>query len=335
MEHKYPYSILQALTDGILPAQTAKRVRSWLLDTETPERDEALDALWDTLQVPGHAREEVGKALYVHQRRRQQWDEACRLRSARLRFFRWAAVLLLPLIAAAGTWVLTSRYTARSQQMTEVNVGDGETTRLILPDGSKVEMNGGSRIVYPRHFSPWTDRNVYMSGDINFEVAKDSRHPFIVNVDRLNIRVLGTVFNICAYPDEPTISTTLKEGRVEVSDERQRVLMNPNERVVYDKGTATLSKVSVSPSAAIARTQGRLTFDQQPLQAILTTLRHQYNVSFKVDRRIDLNKTYSMNFISGENLIDVLNVLEEISDHIRYRKSGNTVTLYQEHGGSD
>lgn len=107
---------------------------------------------------------------------------------------------------------------------------------IILPDGSKVRLSYASRLCYPERFAGFT-REVELTGEASFDIAKQSNHPFIVHAGQLNVQVLGTFFNVKAYPGEPN-AVTLISGAVKVSDSTGKVarVMKPAERAVVGDG---------------------------------------------------------------------------------------------------
>ncbi|WP_428229357.1 FecR family protein [Flavobacterium sp.] len=92
----------------------------------------------------------------------------------------------------------------------------GKRFKLTLSDGTVVSLNSGTTLRYPEQFGINGKRNVYLTGEAFFEVAKDKQHPFIVNVNQVDIEVLGTKFNISAYPENPTVNSTLVEGSIQM-----------------------------------------------------------------------------------------------------------------------
>lgn len=120
----------------------------------------------------------------------------------------------------------------------QIEIPQGAQSKLILPDSTLVYLNGGTIIKYDASFQNKAEREVYLNGEAYFEVAKDAEKPFIVHAADLNIKVLGTKFNVSSYLDEPNIKVSLLEGRVKVSmasDETDKFYLLPNEQAVYDK----------------------------------------------------------------------------------------------------
>jgi ferric-dicitrate binding protein FerR (iron transport regulator) len=159
-------------------------------------------------------------------------------------FFRYAAVF----VAALGlSWLINHsittqrKVTGQSFRGSEISVSYGSKSKIILPDGSLVNLNSGSKIQYGSDFE--TNRKVFIDGEAYFEVKKDTAHPFYVQTSEITIRVLGTVFNVKSYPEENTIETTLVSGSIEIfeqdnkkADKLKKVaLLRPNQKAVFFK----------------------------------------------------------------------------------------------------
>lgn len=111
-----------------------------------------------------------------------------------------------------------------------------ETRTVHLPDGTSVTLNHYSSLSYPERFKS-DNREVELSGEAYFEVSKDPKHPFIVQTETIDVQVLGTHFNVGAYPDNPDVKTTLLTGSVAVSNKNNsvRMVLKPNEAAIYNK----------------------------------------------------------------------------------------------------
>ncbi len=120
----------------------------------------------------------------------------------------------------------------------EITINPGSRTKIQLPDGSQVWINSGSTLTYGNNFKGNT-RDVQLEGEAYFEVVKDAEHPFIVHTSGIDIKVLGTSFNVKAYSIDPTIEATLIHGSIEVINKNQpsasKVMLKPHEKLIYSK----------------------------------------------------------------------------------------------------
>jgi ferric-dicitrate binding protein FerR (iron transport regulator) len=163
----------------------------------------------------------------------------------------------------------------REMMMNTMSTPKGGKYQLLLPDGSKVWLNAASSITYPVVFSG-RERKVTITGEAYFEVQKDNEHPFIVNLGGVDITVLGTEFNINAYPDEQDTRVTLLQGAVKVTKTGKTVLLRPGDQA---RITQTLQVTSqVNTDAVIAWKNGTFDFTGVPLDVILRQLSRWYDV---------------------------------------------------------
>ena len=167
-----------------------------------------------------------------------------------------------------------------------------ETRTVRLPDGTSVTLNHYSSLSYPERFKS-DDREVELSGEAYFEVSKDSKHPFIVQTETIDVQVLGTHFNVDAYPDNPDVKTTLLTGSVAVSNKNNsvRMVLKPNEVAIYNKVEQKLTrKVLENAGDEISWRHGEFIFDDLPLP-VISTIHETLNRLLLLKTR--LNENYS------------------------------------------
>lgn len=205
-----------------------------------------------------------------------------------------------------------------------------ETKVIRLPDHTEVTLNHFSTISYPEHFGS-DNREVELKGEAYFEVAKDKRHPFIVQTEAVDVRVLGTHFNIDAYPDDPEVKTTLLEGSVEVSSRSNsdRIILKPNESAIYNKVEKSLNKISSDASAEeISWRHGAFIFNNEPLQEIARQLSNYFGATFTIDDPALKNYKITAKFTENEDLEQILSLLQ-VAGHFEYKytKDNNQITV--------
>jgi len=126
----------------------------------------------------------------------------------------------------------------------EVSAGAGSRTQLVLPDGTKVWLNAGSRINYDKNFGT-SLREVTLTGEAFFDVVRNAGKPFVIHTERIDIRVLGTRFNVKSYPADKTTEATLINGSIEVSVKdrpSEKIILKPNEKLVVANDDSTLHR---------------------------------------------------------------------------------------------
>ena len=198
---------------------------------------------------------------------------------------------------------------------------------LVLEDGTRVWLNADSRLKYPVVF-PGSERRVMLEGEAYFEVARDTNRPFLVETGVQSLRVLGTAFNVCAYPDEPDIYTTLVHGSVALSTGGQghECVLVPGEQAVchVHNGSFTVGKVDVSQVAAWKK--GLFVFENQNLEQIMLKLARWYNVTVFFRNEAAKTIEFRGNLPKYSNFRSVLQVIEK-SSYVKFDVKGKTVTV--------
>lgn len=164
--------------------------------------------------------------------------------------------------------------------------------KVTLEDGTNVWINSDSELKYPNHFVGDT-REVYLEGEALFEVTKNEAKPFIVRTAESRVIVLGTTFNISAYGTAKYNTTTLISGKVELSSRDQKIILNPDERAIFDKENGEMKMEICDGKRDLAWMEGKYYFNAQPLETILGVLSRWYNVKFTFARNSISNLTFT------------------------------------------
>jgi len=173
---------------------------------------------------------------------------------------------------------------AKETAMNQLIIPYGKSSELLLPDGTKVFLNAGSRLVYPENFTGKT-REVFLVGEAFFDVKHDKSHPFIVQVDDLRIKVLGTRFNVSAYQTDNVVETVLAEGKVSMEQNNAGLFdkateLAPNQLASFDRTTKETDVRTVETDNYILWTEGLLKFESTELSRITKRLERYYNIRF-------------------------------------------------------
>lgn len=162
----------------------------------------------------------------------------------------------------------------------------GGQYKITLPDGTDVWLNANSSISYPTAFAG-KERNVSITGEAYFEVATDAERPFTVNVNRMEVLVLGTHFNINAYADESTINTTLLEGAVLVrAGSTAKLLMPGKQSRVSQTGAITNEVAKVDASNTVAWKNGYFSFEEADIPTVMRQLSRWYNIEVRYNDKV-------------------------------------------------
>lgn len=325
MDKQKAYQIIRHFADGVIPAKYKDMVKRWLVsDHDNEAKDEALFQIWN--ETESDVTPQVYVSLDEFHRRRNNYMASMHRTFIIRKVMRYAAIILLPLIAVFAVWMYQSNV---AEEMIACHVPYGMTKTLQLSDGTSVIINSGSTLSYPKTFKGG-HRELSLLGEAHFAVAKDASHPFIVKVGTLNVQVLGTHFNVKAYSDDKDVITTLEEGAVKLyitNHDAQACILKPNEQAIYNKSNGSMKKEKVDAMNYSSWTTGALNFDNQSLNQIIPILERRYGVQFNVDSHLNMTKEFTMNFKPYETIDDVLTVLTQLYGDMSYRREGKVVKL--------
>ena len=237
------------------------------------------------------------------------------------------AIFILPIISALTVYFLSNNDGTRSTIPVTVTAGNGEKAEITLADGSRVWLNSGSSLTYKGTFSR-KERNIYLTGEAYFEVAKDKKHPFTVKTKEMDIQALGTAFNVSAYDSEQFFSSVLLEGKVKVSAHGQEYILEKDQRATYDKANRTLSTDKVYGSDFVEWKSGNLYFQNQSFEEIANTLARVFNVEigFVAEELRPIRFSGTLGGSSIRNTLDILS----LTSPMRYEMNGTIIELYYE-----
>ena len=168
-----------------------------------------------------------------------------------------------------------------------------------------------------------------LSGEAYFEVSKDPKHPFIVQTETIDVQVLGTHFNVDAYPDNPDVKTTLLTGSVAVSNKNNsvRMVLKPNEAAIYNKVEQKLTrKILENAGDEISWRHGEFIFDDLPLQEIARELSNSFGITIHITDSTLRNYRITARFRNGEDLDAILSVLHN-AGYFNYSRNTQQITI--------
>lgn len=228
------------------------------------------------------------------------------------------------------------RKTEKTEKEVELNkliVPYGKQSALTLADGSVVWLNAGSYLIYPREFSA-RQREVYLSGEAYFEVLENESKPFIVKTEELEIEVLGTSFNISAYPENTAVETVLVRGSVKVSKEKrlnplkQGHTLKPGEMASYSRESERIDTRNVDVEYYTAWKEGYFLCNQVTLEELSRKLSRYYDVKIVVEE--DLRKeSFSGKLDNSKALREVIKIIQA-STPVIYEEADDKIIIRKE-----
>lgn len=290
--------LLQRYVEGNVTAEEVEAVVDWL-DTDEKHVKEfmSLHKLYD-ISVLNQLERKQGEARQA------------RKISFRRIVIELARIAAIAFILLGGRFMFdTISHTDEPLQYQTLYVPSGQRAELTLPDSTKVWLNAHSRLVYPVSFQK-SSREVELDGEAYFDVRRNESSPFVVKTKDVNIKVLGTEFNVSAYSETQGFDIALLKGRVELkSVDRSRVYqMQPGEQVRYEEGRYVASRIN--DMNYFKWKEGLLCFNNQPIEEIIDKLSLYYDVRIEVASQQFLKECYSGKFRVKDGVEQVLKVLQ-------------------------
>ena len=240
--------------------ETEEKVQQWLAKNPvTEEMEQASKEYWDSINTENDATtfealKRVNAKIGI---------QLPKTKTVRLKVLSKVAAVFILLIGISGIWFYLQHHNRPA--MIEISAAYGETKQVTLPDQTEVWLNAGSSLKYPSKFGQKI-RSVHLTGEAFFSVTKNQSKPFVVETKSLDVKVLGTKFNLKAYPDEHQTVATLQEGKIEVQTvKNQKQQLVPNEQLVYDNETSALKVVKINVEYIPDWKSGNLIFSEATL----------------------------------------------------------------------
>lgn len=203
----------------------------------------------------------------------------------------------------------------------------GGEYHMVLSDGSKVWLNAESKLTFPARFDD-SNRLVRLEGEAYFEVAHDQNRPFVVSTGAVEVGVLGTSFNVTAYPGESQVQTTLVSGKVKVSVSKtdKPVILAPGEQAGYTSGDNELSVRAVDVSVYTAWKDGMLIFDNETLESMMKRLARWYDFEVTYERESLKTYHFSGSLKKYDSEDEILSLIES-SANVTFMRTGRRITV--------
>lgn len=238
------------------------------------------------------------------------------------------AVAVAILVASAVSVTLYLYDGTASTCFNTLHVPAGQRARIALHDGTEVWLNAQSTLKYPSRFSG-KNRKVEMIGEAFFHVAENPKKPFVVSTQNVEMRVLGTQFNVYSYQDAGYVQTDLVEGAVKIyktSDKKNAVILKPDQQLVIRDNRMIVS--DIRNSEHLLWKEGIYSFRNEPLIDIIEKLELYYDVKIVVENPEMFNVPYTGKFRQRDGIDEILHIIRKIQPfEIHKNREKNTITI--------
>lgn len=230
---------------------------------------------------------------------------------------------------------IEQQITSGAKAYNTVVVPYGKRSKITLPDNSTIWLNSGTKLVYPAQFAS-EKREVYLEGEAIFDVTPNKQQPFHVVTRQIDIKVLGTSFDVCAYADDSIVNTVLVHGSVELSYNKSSIfgaskeMMTPGMLAAYNTKSKSMAQQNVDTKDFLSWKEGYLIMEKKSLGSIIRKLSRYYNVSIEIENQELLDETFSGQLDLRTSAIDVLKLISEAID-IEIEQSGQLIRIKKKH----
>ena len=318
----YIQKIINVFTSSKHSEEVVDEVHQWLVEKEhSDEKDAALHTLWSETEAKANAStwdslSSVYNKIGV--------DQQKSVRRIHMRIWQYAAVAAIVLaLSVSGTFFYT-KHQYSEVAMIENFTPTGDMITIDLPDGSKVQTNSGTLLLYPKAFKGDT-RTVYLVGEANFKVKKNPEKPFIVRSGTVAVTALGTEFNVCAYPESDEIIATLLQGKIKVDwgAEADSYILSPGQQVVYQKHDGKAMLANADMEAVTAWQKGLYIFRGDTMEEIIAELERRFNITIQCNISHFSDDKYNFSFRKNSDFREIMDVMKEVVGGFDYKIEKN------------
>lgn len=245
------------------------------------------------------------------------------------RFIQIAASAAIIIVLGSISFLLFfSPIGSSKDEFYSITVPYGAKSQVTLPDSTKVWLNSGTTIKYI-YIAKDKVRKLVLNGEAYFEVAKMKGVPFIVETDRLDVKVLGTKFNVVSYSEDAKINVTLLEGSIALKmddGKNKEIRLVPNKSATFYKSTNIVEVKDVDASTSTQWSQGILIFDDEKLEQIARRLEREYNVKIDLSNALLEGSRFYGVFNKNQSIKDIFDIIT-LNNKLRYKMMGDTIKV--------
>jgi len=232
-------------------------------------------------------------------------------------------ILSLPLSYYFGTRTIPVKST-----MTTISCAYGDRSTIVLPDSSIVKLNSGSKLSFNPDFNQKT-RNVILDGEAFFSISKDKAHPFHVTTPEIDIEVLGTEFNVKAYSNENSVSTTLVEGSLHITSKLQNIRIRPSQKIIFNKESQKMVTQELNDTSPDTEwKEGRLIFRNESLAELKPMLERWFDVDIILADEMVKQRRFT-GILERESILEAVSYFD-LSKYVKCKIQGNKIIIKSE-----
>lgn len=252
-------------------------------------------------------------------------NKSGKVRHLMSKWMKIAAAIILLLSVTSLVWIFNTKES--EELFAEFVVPNGQKSCVNLPDGSTVWLNSGSKFSYSNEFGK-KERVIKLEGQAYFDIKRDEERPFIVKTAYIDVEVLGTAFDVMAYPNEKVIRTSLIRGAVKILlPDNKSEKLKPNQACYYSTYSGKAYIEDVDTFEHIEWREGRISFNDETFEKIARRLERKYNVTIVFENQALLNESYTGTFNNDDTINKVLEIFRKTTE-FNFKIERDLITIY-------
>lgn len=301
-------------------------IEDWILENgDSPEFDDMMLELLETTEYFDPVSSSKGYSLFKTRIKEHEKSRRRSIMGKVLKSFEHVAALLLIPVS-----LLTFYMGGRSSEVEwlEANTAAGQKLEVVLPDGSSMTLGPSSKLIYPTAFTG-DARKVFVLGSVYADIESDAKNPFVVSAGNLDVRVLGTEFQLNSYEDDSEVEVALVEGTVQLHNkvDNREVTMRPGDIVSYDKASGNFIRKNFAAGYyKDILENGGFQFVNQRFADIASCLERHFAVTIHIDDADIAEERYFASFINNESVDEILEVLNS-QNYMKIVRSGKIIHI--------
>jgi transmembrane sensor len=298
--------LFQRYINGSCTDDEARELMQFISKNDSPEIRRFLNHVWehDSDKLPPEKADRiVGNILNI-----SGGTASAGQKQKRLVWLKAAAAIVFTVLSGG---LLYQFLFSEKEKLVAGQLAEAAQHQLIrLPDGSTVILNAGSALEYSDTFSDKKQRVVYLKGEAFFDIRHDATKPFIVRTEKISTTVLGTAFNVKAYPGQDNITVTVTRGKVSVSDDHKVLgIITPDQQITFHKASRQAAQQAVKSREVTAWAEKDIFFDDVSMRDAADQLAERFRVNISFENERAGNCRFTATFIRGEDLYQILDVI--------------------------
>lgn len=329
-QKEYWFNLIVDYLADSLPASSRVELEKWIAASEENyDYFKELKSIWQIISVTEKMSDFDSNKAYLLFKERVLMETRAKKKLYTIRHIMFRVAMIIPFFIM-GYFVIAYFIQTDSDyanSIAKIEVPNGSKSQIKLIDGTKVWLNAGSNLKLNADFGD-KRREVILYGEASFEVARNEEVPFIVKAGQVDVKVLGTSFNVNTYQENGVIKVALLRGAVELLSEQGEVVkLSPNELAVYDISSGKISTCEIDVEEVLGWWENKLIFKGETFMQIAGILERAYNVNIHIHNKELKKRRFVGDFVNNNSIEQIMEVIST-RENFTYKIKENQIDIY-------